>query len=640
MAAEQLPTPVIMVKVEPMVKAAAVEAKPFDVDVFRQDRRIHVKDGSIFTQDHYIVVHPAELDPKNEPRLTAKLIKHYTIPSPNYFAYAPRGPVALQMASLLPISVQSKQQLVAAQMLDLYQQGKTGEDRDFAADVAKREAPFDALVRAYLENPNTNPMAMEYTQNAMAIYLLLNEALRKKGYNDEAAAYLRRGGSPEVILAQLEPKLGISAREFSDIAAKEGLAGLAKKLDVPAHVLGEIRQIVAISASNQFSDNMVQNWNVGRSINGMETRPMVEKIQAGLMVRVAGLMEGMRKSIPQRDVPPDVAKTEKMIVATLRDLPPELAEALYVSGTEFAYTPDPSIGSLDVQAGRALGFYRPATYDEGNENGVRQIFVSARQSTQEFRENLMHESHHMFFPRRFSVEQREKIDGLLADGVKHMQALKGMLDQWFEASPADREAIKAQIDAQFCKPKGTTLDQLLGPVSMNSLRDAVHDAVDNLNPHSPYLTKAAYQTPELRVAEIISRYAEMKYVRRKDVPAVLDFIAPQMTAIYNDFYLPHIREQLADMKSKQTQLPEHLRNLGLPPMAITGQAAPTFAIPKPEATNGATHQVSHLSSEAPEVIMSRDPLAGAARFAGQFQPAGNFASLVNKPDGVMSEQTR
>lgn len=618
--------------------ATPVTAAPFDVERFRKEHRIHVKDGSIFTQDHYIVVHPAELEPQNEPRLTGKLIKHYTIPSPNFFAFSPRAPFALQMASLLPISVQSKQQSIATQMLDLYQQGKTGEDKDFAAEVAKRDAPFDALVRAYLENPNTNPVAMEYTQNAMAMYLLINEALRNRGYNDEAASYIRRGGSPEIILAQLQPKLGISAREFEDVAAKGGLSGLARRLEVSPQVLGDIRQIVAIAASNQFSDNMVQNWNAGRSIAGMESRPMIEKIQAGLMARVSGLVDGLRKSHPQREVPPDVQQTEKMIVASLRELPPELAEALFVSGTEYAFTPDPSIGDLDVQSGRALGFYRPATYDEGNEYGVRQIFVSARQSTQEFRENLIHESHHMFFPKRFSVEQRASIDGLLNEGTAHLQKMKGLLDQWFEADPTARDTIKGQIDTMFCKPRGLALDQVLGSVSMITLRDAVHDAIDNLDPHSPYLTKASYQTPELRVAEIISRYAEMKYVRRKDCPAVLDLIAPHMTKIYQDFYLPHIREQLTDMKAKQAQMPDYLQHLGLPPV-LPGTAVAPPVLPAPDISKSMTHQTSHLSQETPDSLHSGAVPTAVVKFMGQVQ-SGQFTSRVAQPDIGMTEQLR
>lgn len=540
----------------------AEQGNLFDPDLFRREHRIHVKDGSFFTQDHYIVVHPRELDESNEARLTTKLIKHYTVPSPNYFGFSPRGPLALQLASLVPISLQAKRASIANQMLELYKEQKTGRDENLAESMLRRRAPFDALVRGYLEDEKTDPIATEFAQNAITLYLLVNEALQARGYMEEAAAYAPRTTSPDVILVQLESKLGISAQEFSNIASQEGPRGLAKRLGISDKTLGEIRQVVAISAANHFSDNIVENWNVGRNVQSMEGHSVAERVQVGLLMRVHQKIEALRAAIHHKEVPENIGNVERMVVSTLRDLPPELVEMLYVSGTEFAYTPDPSVGALDQESGRALGFYRPATYDEGHEFGVRQIFVSARQSTQEFRENLAHETHHLFFPKRFSVEQRAEIDDLLAKGVSYMKGLKLLVDAWYEGAPEHRDAVKAEIDERYCRPQGTTLEQALRGMNMDSFRDAVHDACDNLDPHSPYLTKAAYDAPESRVAEIISRYAEMKYVRRQDFPQALDLIAPQMRTIYDQYYLPHIREQLTYAKEVQKDWPEHMKNSG------------------------------------------------------------------------------
>ncbi|MCI5049998.1 MAG: hypothetical protein MRY32_06665, partial [Rickettsiales bacterium] len=375
-----------------------------------------------------------------------------------------------------------------------------------------------------------------------------------------------------------------------------GIEGLADALGISAQKLQEVKQVAAIAEANQYSNNMVENWNVGRAVQGQGKVGVPEKMQAGLMQRVANKLKSLKAEIHEHDVPLDIQRREKMFVATLRDLPPELLEALYVSGTEFAFTPDPAIGQLDQQSGRALGFYRPATYDTSHEYGVRQIYVSARQSTEEFRENLMHECHHLIFPKVFTVDQRAEVDRLLKDGADYMRGLKTLLDDWYEAPPQMRDKIQAHIQHAYFTPQGVTMQQVMGGMSMTSFRDAIHDAVDNLDPDSLYLAKANYASPELRVAEIISRYAEMKYVRMRDFPNALNFIAPQMDEIYNNHYLPHIRERLTQMKQEQQELPDYVQNMGFPPHAIP-KGEQVTELPHLKMTGHPTELISANSAE-------------------------------------------
>ncbi|MCI5048840.1 MAG: hypothetical protein MRY32_00700, partial [Rickettsiales bacterium] len=196
-----------------------VTGNRFDADQFRTENRIHMKYGSRFTQDHYIVVHPREMHPENESRLAAKFIKHYTIPTISFFNFNPRGQVAAQLATLVPVSYEAKQQSLSKRLLDVYTESKTGQDKETAELSGKREAPFDSMVRNYLETADHDPEQREYTTNALAIYLLMNEALSLRGYHKEASSYVRNPVDVDTILAQLSPLLDVKPNEVVKAAA-------------------------------------------------------------------------------------------------------------------------------------------------------------------------------------------------------------------------------------------------------------------------------------------------------------------------------------------------------------------------------------------------------------------------------------
>jgi hypothetical protein len=69
--------------------------------------RIQVKDGSLFV-DPYLVLHPRELDPKNEAALRAKLNLTYGINNPSFYEAPERVSVAVNLGQLIPVTATAK----------------------------------------------------------------------------------------------------------------------------------------------------------------------------------------------------------------------------------------------------------------------------------------------------------------------------------------------------------------------------------------------------------------------------------------------------------------------------------------------------------------------------------------------------
>lgn len=606
------------------------EQQTFDVSAFRADNRIHVEDGSHFTDDQFVVIHPNELKPENEQRLTAKLLKHYTIPYPHFLGFFPRVQVALSLADSIPVSTQAKEQSLAKEQLDLYLEKQTGIDPAFAKDQATRNAPFDALIRAHIEKEESDPVGVEVMKNATALYLMMNEALRINGYPNEAASYVPLA-TPDAMLENLGEKLGFSAKHFHDIASAKGLSGIGELLQLDEQTLLQIHDVTELASANEFSNNMITNWTIGHAMDGANDKPVEEVMVGGLMMRVANRIHALREQAQGRfDVPTKAIHDEDRMVAALRKLPPEVAELLFVNGTEFAYTPAPSIQNIDRRAPGALAFHSFAPFEHGSKYGVRQIFVAARGNQAEFDAVLTHEAHHVLYPMRFSVAERQTIDGLIAQQTDRLNGERGLFaltQAWDQAeTQAQKDAVLAEIEEKFV-PKGQTLASLLGDKSMDTFVRDVDDAARNLDPNGDMLTKY-YPNPESRTAELISRYAELKYVRMADHPQMLDLIAPHMGQVYDDYFLPHVREQLAELKEEQNKLPEFLQNAGYP----ADNPLPNMQVDAPKEISThipPTHLIAASTAQHMESMPELKPEVSAEL---QRLNHGGFTSMISAED--------
>lgn len=610
---------------------AQSEAAPFDASLFKADRRIHVQDSSAFTRDHLILLHPAELAPEHEPRLLAKLLKHYAIPHPHFLGMQPRNAVAFQMASLLPVAADVKLASVQKQLDRLKGDQAAGQDSDVMKAAERANAPFDALTRLYTDKPEQEPLEHYAVKQAATLYLVVNEALHQRGYEKEAAAYVQLTQTPEQVLAELEGKLGVSPRQFTEAARSGGIDGVAKALHVQGKALADIKQLADVMANHSFANNMVENWYAGRQQEGMESAGISEVLTTGIRARAGHLIASQRAALGGRyTTPAGVEAVEDKIVASLRMLPPELAEALYVSGTEFAYTPRPSLSSLDPASRGMLGYHQFVPFEPASTFGVRQIFVSARQNDREFDEVVTHEAHHALFPMQFSQAEKLAIDTLIQRGAERLNGERGLLPltaAWKAAvNPTQRAAVEAEINERYGM-QGLRLKDALASSSMHSLAWAVDDAWRNLDPNSDTLTKA-YHSPEARAAELISRYAELKYVRMRDNAPMLDFIAPEMAAVYNNYYLPHLRKQLVQIKQDQQVLPPVLQNLSLPPSIMEVQAQQAaLAVADPAQAAAAAEKPSSVVSAPSVISLSKVPML--IDKDANLAEGGHFVSMIS-----------
>lgn len=558
-----------------------------DAAWFVRDNRVHIEDGSYVTGDHHLILHPKELAPDNQQRLFAKAIKHYALPQPSYAAYFPRNMVMEALADHLPISAQARLETLKDGARKLEDEVKTGIHPDVQAFRQRYEHPLEALTKRLLEEPQRDASTVEYVENAITAYLIVNEGLKRNGRDREAAAYIHRVRSGDQILADLSGRLGIYFDELTD-AMKGGLNGLAKRLNVPPETVAEIRQVVRLAAQHQYGDNVIRNWEAGRQVPGMEGRNVEEKVAVGLLQRASASMQHWQQRIdPDKPLPADIEQAQRQVTALIRELPPVLQEALYYSGTELFFAHKLGLGHINPMMAHAKGAHWHIPFEHGGTDGMRQIYVSNFDSVKERRRIFHHEVSHLLFPKQMSRQERDDVNALVRSNVKRLKGLKEALDNWFETEdPARREAIEQQIDQQF-RVGDIGLHQALArdganPVSMETLHEAVVHGLQNLDPASAELAQA-YAMPELRAAEVcFARIGDMQYGSYKDHQPMLGFIVPEMMVAYHDYFLPHVERQVAEFKQQQQELGPNLRYLGLPPRSALPQTQEeTLAITRP-----------------------------------------------------------
>ncbi len=551
---------------------AAPANEPFDVSWFLRDNRIHIEDRSHFLPNNYLMIHPNELAPEQQQRTFAKLVKHMTLPAPSFLGVYPRNAVMFSLASFLPISKESHLESLKQEALKLEQMDQTGIHPDAQEQIDRYQSPFQANIKMRHEPPQIDPKDSEIMQSAITLYMVINEALTAQGRPKEPAAYVSNLRSADGVLGDITEKLGMTMSEFVELAQTKGIDGIAEKIGVSAPLLAEIKQVASIAAQHDYAENVIQNWDVGRHLDGMQNRSVDEKMAIGVLQRAGGTLQYLQNSIAQdAPVPEDIAKMEQRILAVLREWPKEIQEALYYGGAELAFTSEPSLGSIFPQHPTALGVQPFHPFEVGGMDGLKQIRNSNANSRGYLRIINQHEGNHFIDPKELGEQGVKTLETAIQNDAKRLSDMRKMLDEWYIAPIAERPAIERKIDAQF-RVNNLSLAQATGktgpnPVGLERLLDLVDDALDNLDFNSKALTRG-YPIPELRAEEVIPRFAERLHVKYKDNPALLGFMCPDLMVAYHDTFIPHVERHVEKLKAAQEKLPEQLRYLGLPADAI------------------------------------------------------------------------
>lgn len=536
-------------------------ATTFDAAMFKTANRIHSDVTSVITHDHFLVVHPNELKPENAPRLAEKIFTHYTIPEPHFFSIQPQSSIALLMGSFIPVSLDTEKQKLLKDLQDLYEKSKTGQHPKLAETMSRYSKPYAAHIKRWSEQHEVDPVGREYMQHALATYLLMEEAFKRPPVNltEPLANYIRHMNAPDSLIANLCTQLHIEPHEFEKASMEKGVQGIADLLKIDAATTADIQAVSAYAAQNNFPQNMIESWKEGRKQDPQRALSIPDVLKVGTITRInaatAALHKNPKATAKQRD---DTAALEETIVAQLRRIPTEVQEALFYSGADIIASAEPNVGKAFGGHSNSLGLHLHASYEPGKTAGIRQVYISNTGTPGARDRYLFHEVHHMVFPEQMSPESVAEIDELMAQGVKRLSALNQELTMWQKASPAQKNAIESRLETQFAT-QGITLSKALGGAvtapMMDRLREYVDYALKNFDPHSKELARG-YTSPELRSAEIISRYAELRFSMLSDRPDMLAFVAPEMTQVYEQHYLPHVRKEVATLKAQSNIAPK------------------------------------------------------------------------------------
>jgi hypothetical protein len=536
----------------PMMTAQSVpQAQGFDVSAILRDRHIHIQHHSLIdAQDPLLVVHPDDIKPENAVALTDKIRMAYKMDYPTFFADANKAPFANMLASMIPLSEEANAAIIARKSMNLILQRSKGVDPQTAEELNNQDKPFAAVISQYLDEKkdiHRQPEMVEQAKNAVGMYLVIEQALRQRGYAEKPYQFAYDAQTPDALAVRLSRELKVSTPDFENAAKLGGVAGVGRLLGVSESYLGDVARLTNYLSDHAFSANAIQSWKMGGEQAGMAQAGVQERIDAGLEARIETKVKELSAAHVNAQTPPNIAESEQKMLAALRLLPPELSEALYLLKTEFAYTPEVTVEAISPKS-HAYGFNRRVTEHPDDVKGVYQIFVAAKHDAEEFSRVVVHEAHHLLLPNRFTKSEVEAVDALSKAEMQRLGVLKNIMDTWKTGDEATRQHVMQQLNSPEFSVNGKTLSQSLQGASAETFYNMVQHAHERLQIGSETYRSGGYGSPESRFQEINSRYAELRYVRLKDNPDMLQFIVPNTTAIYEQIYMPHVRAELQDLR--------------------------------------------------------------------------------------------
>ncbi len=535
---------------------------------FVQANRIHVKDGSLFI-DPYLVIHRRELDPANEAQLRKKLLLTYSITNPSFYETPKREAIALNLGQLVPVTLAAKR----SELLQRVQQfnrevEEGGGDALLTQEAQNKRAPFGAIVRDTISSPGTDPVGIEVLKNGLAIYLLLREKLTQQGYYESLSDYVTRFHTPDQVLGDLTDNLGTTPRAVREAALKGGIDGVGQLLGLDPRYVADVKQLANHAATQDFGYNLIEHWHLGRQLLGVDA-PIEQKIATGMDARITAKINEYRGRVRhhyENALP--VQEQERRIADALNLVDPVQRKLMFALGYEICYSPEVTADDIAFHRG-VYGLHRKAANDLRDIRGTYRIYFSGKGDLEGSMRTLVHEVAHNLWPEQFSAHDVAEIDRLANSDQARFDQLNAILrdPQQFQnlarlheaykaGNAKEKQAVLASANELFAAT-GLRMDGVFPYLDdAYELRHLVAYAQDTLQVEGDRYNKSGYDSPQVRFREVISRFAELKQVRLRGTPELLDFIAPGLNQIWDRYYIPHL-EQVYEQVQRSHVWPTH-----------------------------------------------------------------------------------
>lgn len=565
---------------------------------FVRAHRIHVKDGSLFI-DPYLVIHPRELDPSHEPQLRKKLQLTYSINNPSFFESPDRAAIALNLGQLVPVSLAAKRSQLMEQVKQFNTQVDNGTDAALTSLANDKRNPFAAIVRDTVGNPQVDPAGLELLKNGLGIYLLIRQKLTEKGYYDSLAKYVTRSQTADQVLGDLADNIGVTPQQVREAALKGGIDGVGKLLNLAPDYIKDAKEVAEYAATQDFGYNLVEHWHLGRQLLGANAS-LQEKIATGMDARITSKIGEYRSRIRHHyDTPIPVQEQERRIAESMKLVEPIQRKLMYALGYEICYSPEMTADDIAFHRG-IYGLHRKAANDLRDIRGTYRIYFAGKGDLEGSMRTLCHEIAHNFWPEQFTPQQVAAIDRLtnqdatrfnqlnavLSDPVRFEQFGK-LLAAYHAGDASEQQAVVAAADAMFSDFGGSVAKLFPKLHDPYELKHLVAYAQDTLQVEGARYAKSGYDSPQERFREVISRFAELKQVRLRNAPELLEFISPGLNKIWAEQYIPHLEKVYqsvlrsnsmpAEAMGQQPYRPSK-SEAALPPVAANDPAPPV----KPE----------------------------------------------------------
>lgn len=528
---------------------------------FMRANRIHVHHGSLFI-DPYLVIHPRELNPVNEAVLRAKMQLTYGINNPSFYEAPERVAIALNLGQLVPVSLPAKRSKLLDEVKKFNTQVDSGADAGLQQQAGDKRAPFGAIVRDTVENPEVDPVGLELLKNGLSIYLLARQKLTENHFLNKLSDYVERSNTPDQVLNDLADKIGVTPRDIREAALKGGIDGVGELLKLDPKYVADVKQLAEYAAGHDFGYNMVEHWYIGQQVLGPNAS-LQDKITTGMDRRITSKIGEYRARVRNYyETPEAIQKTETRIARDdMAVLEPIQRQLMFALGYEICHTPENTADAIAFHKG-VYGLHRKAANDLSDIRGTYRIFYGGHGTLEGAVGTLAHEVAHNFWPSYFTKEDTQRIDQLAASDQDRFANLQKLMDERFDSfenllrayqagDAREKQAVIGAANDQF-KEYGITVDDLFPYlIDGKSFRFMVWQANDVLQVEGGRYNKSGYDTPQERFREVISRFAELRQVSHRDQPAVLRILAPGLTEIWENHYIPHLERVYQDVVAQQ-----------------------------------------------------------------------------------------
>jgi hypothetical protein len=601
-----------------MPVASAVPAtSSFDPLLFQKHRRIHVVGGSFFGQNDemLMIVHPGDLKQENLMNTRRMLASVMTHREPQWFSVAGRVNLVASLAELFPLSRDAEGVKLAEAIKD-YVHNVARSPESHTQELAQKQShPFASKIQRMLEDKPLRADEIESLKNGIGLYLLLDKALENHtppGLMAQAGNVAAQAHSADLLFAKLQPVANIDGAAVKKAASEGGLAAVGQVLGLEEAYTRDVMALVNHLPEHKFAANAIENWKAGRTQPGMGNAGIHEKIMAGIGPRVEQKLRQLQGFFHRRtEVTPEIERHEKLIANGLCLLPPTVSEGFYRKGGTISFSLQPTLNGKGLHGLNIRSHSHP-----DDVIGFNHVAVAAGQGADSMMRTLVHEITHTIYPNYLTQTDIARTDALTQSDRQRLNQLKVIMDQWRSAeTPEVKAAIEQQIESGFAV-EGKPWSKVKGAADLQTLAILVDEAWRNLNTESPKLVLSGYSEPEKRMAEVNSRYAELRFVRFREQPELLKFVVPGLTEVYDQVYLPHVERAVADMRLRQAPPPQ--ATVATVPQSATQVQGPSASTPtQPQTIRTISAPQPQQTVAAPEAPANSILTAHAA-----LQPAG------------------